>query len=129
VADLGLLALHVILDLAARRQEGVANRDVGILVADVIHDQVRARDRDVHGHRELLALLAVVVRLVDHDPASGHVRMELLELGGLLPDQGLERGGYGHVAKADLKRNFHRLASSLVKSGVRSQGLRPACHP
>ena len=54
----------------------------------------------------------VPVRLLHHDMAIGHARIELLQLEGLLPNMRVKRSRMLHAADGDLQGLLHRFAIS-----------------
>ena len=125
-ADLPLRSLHmglhvaapfalVILELAARCPERIAQGDVGVLVAAIRRMGVSDRDLlvgkgDVDSEVIEEALVLVMSRRLHDDMAAHDVLAESLESRGELANAGLERRGGVHMTKGDLQRKYHGLS-------------------
>src|SRR5690606_32161971 len=83
-------AARMFVELPSRREKGVAQRHVHVLAPRMVGDDLAARHRDVDRYDEVFALLLVMMRPLHDDAASGHVGMELLELGSLLANRVLQ---------------------------------------
>ena len=108
----------VVLELAARRIEGVAGRDIGILVRRIegmvtAGNQLRAGYAQIDPNREEVALVPVTVSAFDHHPARGDAVEALLELGRLAANLRFERRRGIHVAEGDLERQCHRMPPAV----------------
>ncbi len=105
--DVPALEAGDVLEPAPERVERVTQRDVGVLVMIAIDHDIVAGNPDDDADVEPMALLMVATLLLDGHVAPGHVRMELVELGGLLPDTLLERLRPREIAHRDLQRSLH----------------------
>ena len=109
ILDLAADLARVILELPVGGIEGIANRDIHVLVGMVLagcaadHDLVSGhRDVDL-GVVEIALVVMAVLRFDNH--ATGHdVVQKRVQLGGLLANVGLHGVGRIHVAKGDLQR-------------------------
>ena len=106
---LHLSAAHtgVVLKLAPRRVERVANDDVHVLVVLLRGWLARdgdllVRHLDVDLDREEIALVAVLVRRIDDHAATDDVVVKLLELLCAGTDRGLDGGRAADVVPSDL---------------------------
>src|SRR3972149_5529232 len=97
--DVAALAPGVVLQLAPGGVESIAHGDERVFVALAVDRDFRARALDVDPHHELLALLLVAGRGLDHHAAAHDVPMELPEFRGLLANRGLEGRRMRHAAK------------------------------
>ena len=80
-----------LLELTLGRIEGVAERNVDVLVMLPVGDDLGVpRHADVDANLELVALLMVLARLCDGDAAARNARMEVFEAGNLFPDAGVQ---------------------------------------
>jgi hypothetical protein len=97
-----------LLELTLGRIEGVAERNVDVLVMLPVGDDLgMPRHADIDANLELSAVLMVLAGLGDGDPAARNARMEVFEAGNLFPDAGVQGSGMGHVANRDLQRDLH----------------------
>ena len=110
--DLAVQFAPVVLQPAARRLEGIADRNIDILVGVLVfrmpvHDQLLAGHAQLDAHVEQLALAVPTLGRFDYDPAAGQMVEVLLQLFGLLAHPRLDRLGAVHVAETDLQWNVH----------------------
>jgi len=101
------LSANAILETAFRRIEGVAHRDVGILMSVMpggiaCHRNLAFREHEVNADVIEPALALMAMMGVDDDMAAGKPWMKPLQRRGALPDARFDRLGGGHVAKSDL---------------------------
>jgi len=86
VFDLALANAHEILQLPARRAEGIADSDIGVLVGmveasiAVDDDVVSAGNFEKNAHRVGIAFLVALLRTLDDDAARDYAVIELFEL-------------------------------------------------
>ena len=80
------LRAAVVLELAPRRAEGVAQRDLQVLVVLVRDDDLAARHLDVDARGELLAVPLAPVGQLEHHVAARDVRIVAVELFRFLAD-------------------------------------------
>jgi hypothetical protein len=105
----------MVFELTARGVEGVAHRDMRILMRMVCagvpsHDDLASGDGEVDANLEQLALLMPLVPAFDDDPAGGDTIEELIELFGPLADARLDGGRGVHVAEGNLEWQLHRMS-------------------
>jgi hypothetical protein len=96
------------------RIEAVAQRDVDIFVMVAVDHDLIPRHADVDAYVEGLALMLVLVRHFDHDPARHDGLEESLEFLGLVADMRLNRIGMFDVTKSDLQWGFHLVLLALL---------------
>src|SRR5512139_1969474 len=93
---------RVVFQLTLGSVEGVAQRDVDILIGLLVDHDFRAGYAEVDADVEELALLLMLGRLIDHDAAADDVGKDLFEFLGLVADVGVEGFGRRDVAEGDL---------------------------
>src|SRR5690606_26827189 len=102
-----------VLELAASCVEGIAHRDVDVLMG-VVFGRIPARDdhgtrhADVDEHPVELALALPAMRGLDRHAAADDLRHEALELERPLPRRRLDGLRSAEIAKRDLERDLHR---------------------
>jgi hypothetical protein len=107
----------MILELARRRIEGVAHRDVNVLMRVIFrrfavdHELAAARHFHVDAHMVELAFVAAAVGGLDHHAATHDPVGEAVQLGGLLAHLGLDRRRCVHIPEADLQGELHGVSS------------------
>jgi hypothetical protein len=94
--------------------EGVANRDVDVLVRVIIsamlpHYHFAVGDGDVNADAIRIPFVLVVVRRFDHDTAARDVAAQLLEFLDLGAHLGVNRLGARKTTARDLNWQFHPL--------------------
>ena len=87
--------------------EGLAQRDIGVLVVRMIDHDFPARHAQVQIDLEMPSLLVMLAHFLNNDPAAGDVRMELLKLGGFFTYARLECFRLREIAYCNLQRNLH----------------------
>ena len=110
----------IVLKLASRRLEGIAQRNIGIIVrliarAGAPGDDLMTRHGNTHMRGEDIALMMVPVGRFNRDVAVNDLRAEFLQLccQGACPR--LKHGRSVHVAKYDFKGDLH--ATLLLHAG------------
>ena len=110
--DLSALAASDVLQPPGKTREGVAQRDVYILVVIAIDDELVARNVNRDADVEPATLLLVPVLLLDDDVATDDSPVELLQFGSVFADARVERHRMRHVPKSDLQWYLHASVSS-----------------
>src|SRR5581483_4057222 len=105
--DVAALLARVVLELAPRRVERLAQRDLRVLVVLAGHRHFAARHLEVDARAELLAVLLVPVGELEHHPAAHDVRIVLVELLRSFADRVVQGIGLLDAVEGDLKRNLH----------------------
>src|SRR5262245_61856046 len=114
--DVSACLTDVVLELTPGRIEGVADRHVDVLVRALLRG-LAPRDTQVNADVEQFALSMLPVRRLDHHANARDPIVELLELGGLLPDVGLDGRRRRHVPEADLQWNLHTVTKHPMCQG------------
>jgi hypothetical protein len=120
---------HVVLQLAARGAEGVADREVEVLVLPMpgriaFHGDLASGNGQVDADVVDLALLRVLVGRLDHDAAAGDPVEEPLELGRALARLCLGLLPAGHIAEGDLRGELHDVPWRKLRSEASPRGRR-----
>jgi hypothetical protein len=113
----------IVLKLASRRLEGIAQRNIRIIVrliarAGAPGDDLMTRHGNAHMRGEEIALMMVPMGRFNRDVAVNDLRAEFLQLccQGACPR--LKRGRRVHVAKYDFKGDLHAgLCTACVHEG------------
>jgi hypothetical protein len=105
----------MVFELTARGVEGVADRDMRILMRMVrarvpADDDLASGNGEIDPNLEQLALLMPLVPAFDDDPAGGDTIEELIELFRPLAYPRFECGRGRHMPEGNLERQLHRMS-------------------
>lgn len=111
-AHISVQASRVLLELAARGREGIADGEVDVLVCGIgawrrAGDQVRPGNADVNLDPKPTGLLAVPVGQLDGHAAADDARKDVVEVRRPLPDVLFESFASGNSVKTNLKGCLH----------------------
>lgn len=114
---LATLFANIIFEQPADGIERVANGDMGILMRMMgcriaVHDDLSARDAEVHADMEQISLLMARVPTFDDRAAIDDPIEEALEFLHATADPCRDRLRAVHVTKSDLKRDLHSILPS-----------------
>ena len=103
---------EVFVKLAARRLEGVAHRDMGILMRVILpwltpHHDGAPRQRQIGADVEQPSLGLVAMMHLHHNVARGDPVAELFQLGDASANALLQRFGHIHITEGDARFMLH----------------------
>jgi nucleotide-binding universal stress UspA family protein len=110
--DVAALLAAVVLELAPRRAEGVAQGDLKVFVVLVGNDDLAAGHPNVDARGQLLAVPLVPAGQLEHHVAARDVGIEAVEFFRLLADGAGEGIGVRDAVQGDLEWGLHERHSS-----------------